>query len=104
MHFVENEEWNWETLEDSNQASNQQKLNFHVGSVKGQRNQDWKNEIVDNIPVRGTRLFYDIYHRYNIAVCEPTSFEKAKMDGSNEGGVTHDREKQDMLACQQTSR
>ena len=27
-------------FEDSNQASNQQKLNFLVGSVKGQRNKD----------------------------------------------------------------
>ena len=80
MHFVENEEWNWETLEDSNQASNQQKLNFPVGSVKGQRNQDWQNEMVDNIPVRGTKLLYDIYHRCNIAVCEPAGFEEAKMD------------------------
>ena len=67
-------------LEDSNQASNQQKLNFPVGSVKGQRNQDWKNEMVDNIPVKGTRLLYDIYHRCNIVVCEPVGFEEAKMD------------------------
>ena len=80
VHFVENEEWNWETLEDSNQASNQQKLNFHVGSVKGQRNQDWQNEMADNIPFRGTRLLYDIYHRCNIAVCEPVGFEEAKLD------------------------
>ena len=38
MHFVENKEWNWETLKDSNQASNQQKLNFPVRSIKGHRN------------------------------------------------------------------
>ena len=36
--------------------------------------------MVDNIPVKGTRLLYDIYHRCNIVVCEPVGFEEAKMD------------------------
>ena len=43
---------------------------------------------VDDVPVRdvqvgGTRLLYDIYHRCNIAVCEPAGFEEAKLDKKN---------------------
>lgn len=33
--------------------------------------------MVDDAPVRGTRLLYDIYQRCNIVVCEPADFEEA---------------------------
>ncbi|KAJ8751833.1 hypothetical protein K2173_026028 [Erythroxylum novogranatense] len=44
---------------------------------------------MDNTPVRGTRLLFDIYQRCNIAVCEPPGYMEAKenqnwMDAMNE--------------------
>ena len=33
--------------------------------------------MVDDVSVRGTRLFYDVYQRYNIVVCEPVNYEEA---------------------------
>ena len=38
----------------------------------------WQNELVDDVPVRGTRLLFDIYDKCNIAVCEPKNYEEAK--------------------------
>lgn len=37
-----------------------------------------ENEMVDDIPIRGTRLLSDVYQRCNIALCEPVGFEEAK--------------------------
>ena len=56
-HIVENEIWNWEDIEQSNR--------------------DWKNDMVDDVPIRGTRLLSDVYQRCNIVVCEPTYYEEA---------------------------
>jgi len=36
--------------------------------------------MIDDTPIRGTRLLSDVYQRCNIAVCEPVDFEEAKMD------------------------
>nr|KYP72431.1 hypothetical protein KK1_005020 [Cajanus cajan] len=33
---------------------------------------------MDDISVRGTRLFSNIYERCNISVCEPVDYEEAK--------------------------
>ena len=33
--------------------------------------------MVDDVSVRGTRLFSDVYQRYNIVVCEPVNYEEA---------------------------
>ncbi|RDX97932.1 hypothetical protein CR513_19224, partial [Mucuna pruriens] len=44
------------------------------------RNEEWQNEIVDDVPVRGTRLLFDVYQRCNIALCEPAGFEETKLD------------------------
>jgi predicted aspartyl protease len=75
VHFVENEEWVWNNLKVSNQASNQ------IINVERQTSEeDWKNEMVDDIPIRGTRLLSDVYQRCNIAVCEPANFNEAKLD------------------------
>ena len=32
--------------------------------------------MVDDVSVRGTRLFFDVYQRGNIVVCEPTDYEE----------------------------
>ncbi|XP_068493028.1 uncharacterized protein [Phaseolus vulgaris] len=37
-----------------------------------------QNELVDYVPVRGTRLLSEIYERCNVSVCEPANFEEAK--------------------------
>ena len=57
VHFVEDEKWNWEDAK--------------------QNNKDWQNDMVDDVPVKGTRLFSDVYHRCNIAIREPTDYEEA---------------------------
>ena len=36
--------------------------------------------MIDDTPIRGTKLLSDVYQRCNIAVCEPANFEEAKMD------------------------
>lgn len=35
-------------------------------------------DLVDDPPVRGTRLMSDIYQRCNTVICEPTSYEEAE--------------------------
>jgi len=78
VHFVENEEWVWDTLKVANQASTQ------IKNVERKTSEDdWKNEMVDDIPIRGTRLLSDVYQRCNIAVCDPTDFNEAKLDKKN---------------------
>ncbi|RVW80158.1 Retrovirus-related Pol polyprotein from transposon TNT 1-94 [Vitis vinifera] len=57
VHFVEDEKWNWEDAK--------------------QNNKDWQNDMVDDVLVKGTRLFSDVYHRCNIAICEPADYEEA---------------------------
>ncbi|XP_059306448.1 uncharacterized protein LOC132057875 [Lycium ferocissimum] len=37
-------------------------------------------DLVDDPPVRGTRLISDIYQRCNTTICEPTSYEEAEGD------------------------
>ena len=51
-----NEKWDWEDIEQSNR--------------------DWKNDMVDDVPVRGTRLLSYVYQRCNIAICELEDYEE----------------------------
>ncbi|KAA8531791.1 hypothetical protein F0562_006492 [Nyssa sinensis] len=54
---------------------------FPISESTTQRNQNENsNDLVDDSPVRGTRLLSDIYQRCNIAVCEPAGYEDAKKD------------------------
>ena len=57
VHFVENAKWNWEDTEQSNR--------------------DWKNDMVDDVPIRGTRLLSNVYQRCHIAICEHADYEEA---------------------------
>ncbi|RVW20148.1 Retrovirus-related Pol polyprotein from transposon RE1 [Vitis vinifera] len=57
VHFVEDEKWNWEDAK--------------------QNNGNWQNDMVDDVPIRGTRLLSDVYQRCNIAACEPTDHQEA---------------------------
>lgn len=80
VHFVEDEEWNWDEARKTNQASNDLKLNFPLLYTVERKSGDWQNEMVDDIPIRGTRLLSEVYQKCNIAVCEPVGFEEAKLD------------------------
>ena len=72
---MEDEEWSWDDPKMINHASKHPNLNLPASSSK---NESWQNKLVDNVPVKGARLLYDIYYRCNIIVCEPTNYEEAK--------------------------
>ena len=42
--------------------------------------EQWQEELEDDPPIRGTRPLYDIYQKCNVAICEPTGYEKAIKD------------------------
>ena len=56
-----------------------------------------QDALVDDAPIRGTRLLSDIYQRCNVVVCESAGFHDAKkqstLDGCNARGAFDDREK-----------
>nr|KYP56919.1 Retrovirus-related Pol polyprotein from transposon TNT 1-94 [Cajanus cajan] len=64
VHFMENEKWSWNNVEKNS-------------TTDSSHNQD---ELVDHIPVRGTRLVSDIYQRCNIVVLELAGYWDAKED------------------------
>lgn len=55
-------------------------LEFPILDKINESIEDLEKEMVDDVPVRGTRLIFDVYQRCNIVVCEPASFEEAKLD------------------------
>ena len=73
VHFVEDEELNWDEEKKNGQTEADLQLKFPVSST----DEDWQNELMGDAPVRGTRLLTDIYERCNITVCEPVDFEVA---------------------------
>ena len=64
VQFLEEEQWDWT---DESQ-SKQQMVPLEL------------DELVDDLPVRGTRSLADIYQRCSVAVLEPVGFEEAKSD------------------------
>ena len=64
VYFMENEKWSWNDTEKMLIAD-------------PLKNQD---ELIDDAPVRGTRLLSDIYERCNVAVLEPAGYWDAKED------------------------
>ncbi|KAG8487092.1 hypothetical protein CXB51_020668 [Gossypium anomalum] len=71
IKFDEDKVWSW----DSSNASLFEEDQFDIslepaGSESGNAN-------IDDPPVRGTRTIIDIYHRCNVAIVEPSSFEEA---------------------------
>ena len=61
---MENEKWRWNDTEKMSIADPLQK----------------QYELLDDAPVRGTRLLSDIYERCNVAVLEPAGYWDAKED------------------------
>lgn len=84
VKFFEEEKWNWSSRRsDSEQTWHvSQKSNLEEQNVEEQ-NVDQRlssEELIDDLPIRGTRSLNEIYERCNVAVLEPASFEDAKED------------------------
>jgi len=82
VHFIEDEEWNWDDTKEIEVISKNPKLQVPTLEKIDESLEDWENEMVDDVPVRGTRLLYDVYQRCNIAICESSGFEEAKLDNN----------------------
>ncbi|XP_052482490.1 uncharacterized protein LOC128036024 [Gossypium raimondii] len=76
VHFVKNEEWNWD--EKNGQSTADLKLEFSISTTG--KDENWLNELVDDAPTKGTRLLIDIYARCNIVVCELADFSTTMKD------------------------
>ena len=61
---MEDQQWSWE-----------EPIRKHL-----QKFPKFFDDVVDDIPVRGTRSLSEIYQRSNIAVLEPAKFEEAEKD------------------------
>lgn len=72
---MENEEWNWVQRDQSLK----QPYVPAATTIEEQRDEDWLNEMVDDIQVRGTRLLSNIYQSCSFELSEPADFE-AKND------------------------
>jgi hypothetical protein len=74
VHFMENEQWNWNDAEKKPAVGLWQNQDEFVGDppvADPLQNQD---ELVDDPPIRGSRLLSDIYQRFNIAILEPAGY------------------------------
>lgn len=56
VHFMEDEEWNWDDARKMDQASKDLKLKLSVSNIEEQGDENWHNEIVDDVLFRGTSL------------------------------------------------
>ena len=74
VHFAENEEWNW--AERKLGDHDQKLIDF---TTANQELENWEVDMTDDNPIRGTRSLEDIYQRCNVAVCEPSNYEEAKL-------------------------
>ena len=86
----------WDDPKMINHASEHGNLKFPTPSseIEG-----WQNELVDDVPIRGTRLLSDIYDRCNIVVCQPENYEEAK---KNQVWVAAMKEELSMIKKNQT--
>ena len=57
MKFLESNKWNWES--------------------KVQLESQEENDDINDHLVKGTRLLFDIYERYNVALMEPSGYKEA---------------------------
>nr|KYP70533.1 Retrovirus-related Pol polyprotein from transposon TNT 1-94 [Cajanus cajan] len=78
VHFLEDEEWNWNDKRKTNLVSTNVKFKSLASNTRQNEDESWQNELLDDDPVRGTRLLSEIYERCNISVCEPADYEEAK--------------------------
>lgn len=68
VHFMEDEQWNWKEAEPT--------------FIPDQSTLLWlkEDQLVHDIPVRGTRSLFDIYQRCNMVVLESTNFWEVEKD------------------------
>ena len=64
VKFMEEKQWSWE-------VSIKKKL---------PKIPQFIDEDIDDFPVKGTRLLYEIYEKSNVVVLEPADFKEAEMD------------------------
>lgn len=76
VHFNEDEQWDQKNLQIKGESSQVPEDNF----PKVQTTSQWQNELEDDSPVRGTKSISDIYQRWNVAIGDPASHEKALKD------------------------
>ncbi|KAG8497843.1 hypothetical protein CXB51_007132 [Gossypium anomalum] len=74
--FDEEKFWSWEGS-DARQFDEDQ-LDISLEPAENEPD----SADIDDPPVRGTRTIADIYHRCNVAIVEPSSYEEAAMDRS----------------------
>lgn len=71
---MEDEGWNWDDADKKDLTS---KFKLPASDTLDQSiTRDGKNDLVDHIPVRGTRVLSDVYQRSNIAIWEPAHYEE----------------------------
>ncbi|KAL4324748.1 hypothetical protein GQ457_11G030380 [Hibiscus cannabinus] len=76
VHFIKDEEWNWDEKSDPNTTD----LKFKLPTSTKDEDGNWLNEMVDYTPTRSTRLLTDIYARCNIDVYEHVDFATTMKD------------------------
>lgn len=87
MSFFLTDLWKWMLIQISHKLHLQSLMEKTTIFVLSKWSLTWRrimksfrcqNELVDYVPVRGTRLLSEIYERCNVSVCEPANFEEAK--------------------------
>ena len=68
VHFMENDEWDWEGKQAALVPDQVQKLQLK------------EDELVDDDPIKGTRSLSNIYQRCNVEMFQPRDFWEAKKD------------------------
>ncbi|KAA0042873.1 Retrovirus-related Pol polyprotein from transposon TNT 1-94 [Cucumis melo var. makuwa] len=64
VQFLKDDEWDW----IAEVEEKQQKVSLEP------------DELVDDVPIRGTRLLSKVYERSNVAILVPAGYEEAKRD------------------------
>lgn len=75
---MEDEEWNWNDTRRMDSSPTNLKLTLPVSYTTKPSIRVWQDELVDDVPVRGTRLLSDVYQRCHTSVCKRADYEKAK--------------------------
>ncbi|KAK7318927.1 hypothetical protein RJT34_03635 [Clitoria ternatea] len=51
VHFVEDEEWNWDDTKKTDLASTDVKFKFSASDIEQNEDESWQNELVDDAPI-----------------------------------------------------
>lgn len=64
VNFNEDEKWNLNNTQNGDNSTGEKPAD------------QWKEELEDDPPVRGTRSLSEIYASCNVAICEPAAMKK----------------------------